>query len=255
MNSELTFIDRLRIVMNGEEYTPWAQRHGISPVTVLGWLNGGSLYPKSWDKLVDATGISKEWWKSGTGDPVMVSSRDKYKTVDALFELAGSELSNERKIGTSEPKSTYSNQSEQAIYIEHYTEAKAAAGQGQITPTDCVVVNVAVNSSDWRNYVGLNPKYVKVISVHGDSMKPTLQHGDQVLIDTACHTFIDDGIYAIQQGDYLRVKRIKLRLDGSIEVKSDNNHEFNSEVYKPDEAAGFVIIGRVLPFKFGKIDL
>lgn len=144
---------------------------------------------------------------------------------------------------------------EDAVYIEHYLEAKAAAGHGQVTPTDCMVVNVAVNTSDWRNYVGINPKYVKVISVHGDSMKPTLQHGDQVLIDTACHTFIDDGIYAIQQGDYLRVKRIKLRLDGSIEVKSDNNHEFNSEVYKPDEAAGFVIIGRVLPFKFGKIDL
>lgn len=144
---------------------------------------------------------------------------------------------------------------ENAVFIEHYTEAKAAAGHGQVTPTDCMVVNVAVNVSDWRNYVGINPRYVKVISVHGDSMKPTLQHGDQVLIDTACHTFIDDGIYAIQQGDYLRVKRIKLRLDGSIEVKSDNNHQFNSEVYKPDEAAEFVIVGRVLPFKFGKIDL
>lgn len=142
-----------------------------------------------------------------------------------------------------------------AVYIEHYTEAKAAAGHGQVTPTDCMVVNVAVNTSDWRNYVGINPRYVKVISVYGDSMKPTLQHGDQVLIDTACHTFIDDGIYAIQQGDYLRVKRIKLRLDGSIEVKSDNNHEFKAEIYMPDEAADFVIVGRVLPFKFGKIDL
>lgn len=65
MNSEVTFIDRLRAVMRGEDYTPWARRHGISPVTVHGWLNGANLYPKSWDKLVNATGIPKDWWNDG----------------------------------------------------------------------------------------------------------------------------------------------------------------------------------------------
>lgn len=141
------------------------------------------------------------------------------------------------------------------LYIEQYPDVRASAGIGQITPTDAVNINIAVNASDWQSYIGLSTKHLKIISVYGDSMKPTLQHGDQILVDTACHTFIDDALYVIQQGDNLRVKRIKLRLDGSIEVKSDNVKEFSIETYKPDEAAEFIIIGKVLPFKFGKFDL
>jgi phage repressor protein C with HTH and peptisase S24 domain len=142
-----------------------------------------------------------------------------------------------------------------SIYIEHYVDVRGAAGVGQVTPTDQMIISVAVNAVDWRNYVGLNPKHVKVISVYGDSMKPVLQHGDQVLVDTACNQFIDDAIYAIQQGDVLRIKRIKLKLDGSIEVKSDNDHGFGLETYSKEEAAGFTVFGRILPFKFGKFDL
>lgn len=142
-----------------------------------------------------------------------------------------------------------------AIYIEHYLDVRGAAGAGQITPTDQMIINVAVNAAEWRKYVGLNPKHIKVITVYGDSMRPTLQHGDQVLVDTACNRFVDDAIYAIQQGDMLRIKRIKLKLDGSIEVKSDNDYGFGTEVYGKEDAAAFKVVGRVLPFKFGKFDL
>lgn len=141
------------------------------------------------------------------------------------------------------------------IYIETYPEARGAAGTGQVTPTDQVIVKMAINAVDWRNYVGLDHRYIKVVAVHGDSMKPALSHGDQVLVDTACHSFVDDAIYAIQQGDLTRFKRIKLRLDGSIEVKSDNEKDgFKLETYTADEAADFKLIGRVIPFKFGRFD-
>lgn len=141
------------------------------------------------------------------------------------------------------------------IYIESYPEVRGAAGVGQVTPTDQVIVKMAVNAADWRNYVGLDHRHIKLIAVHGDSMKPTLSHGDQVLVDTACHNFVDDAIYAIQQGDLTRFKRIKLRLDGSIEVKSDNEKEgFKLETYSATEAAEFQLIGRVIPFKFGRFD-
>lgn len=143
-----------------------------------------------------------------------------------------------------------------AIYIESYPDVRGAAGTGQLTPTDQVMVKIAVNAADWRNYVGLDHKHIKVIAVHGDSMKPTLSHGDQVLVDTACHSFVDDAIYAIQQGELTRFKRIKLRLDGSIEVKSDNDKEgFKVETYNSTEAAEFKLIGRIIPFKFGRFDL
>lgn len=151
----------------------------------------------------------------------------------------------------------YQNKKHQdAIYIESYPEVRGAAGTGQVTPTDQVIIKLAVNAADWRNYVGLDHRHIKVVAVHGDSMKPALSHGDQVLVDTACNRFIDNDIYAIQQGDLTRFKRIKLRLDGSIEVKSDNEKEgFKLEIYTAEEAAEFKLIGRVIPFKFGRFDL
>lgn len=139
------------------------------------------------------------------------------------------------------------------IYIEHYPDVRAAAGDG-VVPYNQSVIYVAVNSRDWRNQIGFNHQHIKVVTVHGDSMEPSLSHGDQILVDTACHSFVDDAIYVIQQGDMLRVKRIQLNLDGSIIVKSDNP-KYDTNTYTQDEAAEFKVVGRVIPFKFGRFDL
>lgn len=139
------------------------------------------------------------------------------------------------------------------LYIEHYPDVRAAAGSGQVTPTDQVMVNVAINADELR---ALNHKNIKLITVYGDSMKPTLSHGDQVFVDVSCTNFIDDAIYAVQQGDLTRIKRIKLRFDGSIEVRSDNEKNgFSTETYNKLEAADFHVIGRVIPYKFGKFEI
>ncbi len=146
-------------------------------------------------------------------------------------------------------------ESPETIYIAHYADLSDAIAEKAGMNTGQMIVKVAVNATEWLNYVGLNPQHIKVINVQGDSMKPTLRHGDQVLVDTACNRFIDDAIYAIQQSDRLRIKRIKLKLDGSIEIKSDNNHGFGPETYSKEEAAAFNVFGRILPFKFGKFDV
>lgn len=186
--------------------------------------------------------------------------RTEYKPTGKIMQQIQEYLTKHDTNVLNEPYAEYSNEQNDdhqsdSIYIEHYTDVRAAAGIGQITPTDAVSINIAINAADWQSYIGLSTKHLKIISVYGDSMKPTLQHGDQILVDTACHTFIDDALYVIQQRDNLRVKRIKLRLDGSIEVKSDNNIEFSPEIYTAGEAADFRIIGKVLPFKFGRFDL
>lgn len=142
------------------------------------------------------------------------------------------------------------------LYIEHYPDVRAAAGSGQVAPTEQVMVSVAINADEWRRRFGLNHKNIKLITVYGDSMKPTLSHGDQVFVDIGCTSFIDDAIYAVQQGELTRIKRIKLRFDGSIEVRSDNEKNgFNPETYNKLEAADFHVIGRVIPYKFGKFEI
>lgn len=159
---------------------------------------------------------------------------------------------------TSSARQTHKEYSH-TIYIESFPDVRAAAGDGQVigTPTDQISVSVAINAAEWRRYVGLNPVHIKMITAHGDSMFPTIKHGDNVLVDTETHRFIDDAVYAIVHDGYIRIKRIQLRLDGSIVVKSDNKHYNNGEpeIYKPGEYDNFNILGKVLPFKFGSFEL
>lgn len=180
--------------------------------------------------------------------PKSKESRAKYASVDALFELSANE---EQSASKSLVQKKYTD----AIYIEQLTDVRAAAGGGQVTPTDQVSVMVAINAVNWRNRVGANADKVKIITVYGDSMEGTLSHGDQVFVDTACNKFIDDAIYVIMQDDLLRIKRVKLKLDGSILVKSDNENGFGVEEYSADQAANFRVIGKVLPFKFGQFKM
>ncbi len=146
-------------------------------------------------------------------------------------------------------------ESPEVIYVAH-TELRDVSGEvAEVIPDDQMIISIAVNPADWRRYAGLNPQRIKIIDVQGDGMTPTLQHGDQVLVDTACNRFVDDAIYAIRQDDVLRIKRIRLKLDGSIEIRSDNSHNFGIETYSKEEAAAFSVFGKILPFKFGKFDL
>jgi phage repressor protein C with HTH and peptisase S24 domain/DNA-binding XRE family transcriptional regulator len=220
---------------------------GVQPQTVRDYENGKSVLGGDKVAKLIELGVDANWLLAGPGyDSVPFND---FLTVAKKYQHIS--LSSKRN----QLNQDHQEYEPDTIFIEQYPDVRAAAGMGQITPTDAVSISIAINASDWHSYVGLSTKYLKIISVYGDSMKPTLQHGDQILVDTACHSFIDDALYVIQQRDNLRVKRIKLRLDGSIEVKSDNNKEFTPEIYTPEEAADFRIVGKVLPFKFGKFDL
>lgn len=230
------FQKKLKEVIGNQPYTRWAKERGLDPASLNDWLNKGRI-PRSFDKLTKATGISKEEWLGIKSDPTEAYEQGFFQAT-----FGG-------KLHTGDVNSD-------SIYIESYPDVRAAAGTGQISPTDQTVVQLKVNSADWRRYVGLDHKNVKVITVYGDSMHPTLSHGDQVMVDTACSSFIDDAIYCIQQGENLRFKRIKLNLDGSIVVKSDNEKEgFPPEIYSADEASHFRVIGRVIPLKFGWFEI
>lgn len=182
-----------------------------------------------------------------TDTPKVKEGQAKYEVVDALFRLSAEESKPRASV---KPKK-YAD----TLYIQQLDDVRAAAGNGQVTPTDQVSVMVAINAIDWRNRVGANPEKVKIITVYGDSMEGTLSHGDQVFVDTACNKFIDDAIYVIMQDGLLRIKRVKLKLDGSILVKSDNENGFGIEEYTANQAASFNVIGKVLPFKFGQFKM
>lgn len=138
------------------------------------------------------------------------------------------------------------------VLIDRYVDVRGSAGPGAEVHEEAIV-KVRVDARLLRERVGPNFSRIKIAQVSGDSMEPTLSHGDQVLIDTSCNRFVDDAIYAIQQDGHLRFKRIQLKLDGSIVVLSDAYDHV--EAYSAEVAAGFFVIGMVIPFKFGRFKI
>lgn len=256
------FIKRLKSVISTEPLTSFAKRCGFSEATLRKYLNGATPGIDKIAAIAKQNGLNIDWLLTGEYPQYKHDLRKamEYASIDPselVFNHTGIDII--RRDGKEvSPEQIFNQAAENCDYllIESYPDVRAAAGTGQISPTDQTVVQLRVNSADWRRYVGLDHKHVKVITVHGDSMHPTLSHGDQVMVDTACSTFIDDAIYCIQQGEHLRFKRIKLKLDGSIVVKSDNEKEgYPAEVYSAAEAAQFHIVGRVIPLKFGWFEI
>ena len=67
-----------------------------------------------------------------------------------------------------------------------------------------------------------NIKNIEAINVTGDSMEPTLNNGNIIFIDKTKQDINKDGIYAFVNDNGLFVKRIQKRVDGGLDIISDN---------------------------------
>ena len=104
------------------------------------------------------------------------------------------------------------------------SEVRASAGPGAIA-----------GDERGRPYFAFDPRWLKAITsapssklslirVEGDSMAPTLNAGDDILVDrAACEEQLRDGIYVLRVDDTLLVKRLAVHPVGRrVTVQSDN---------------------------------
>ena len=109
---------------------------------------------------------------------------------------------------------------------EHFTtvaryEAEGAAGNGAINFDGPPIDHLAF-SKRWLEQNGISAGDSVLINVRGDSMEPSIYDGDLVMIDRR-KTHIRSGrIYAVREGDSLRIKRLELIPDAAIILRSDN---------------------------------
>lgn len=108
---------------------------------------------------------------------------------------------------------------------------RAGAGEGIYNYVIETVDTISLDKSFFRTPI--NTSKVKGIQVDGDSMEPTLRDGDYVLIDENT-TFGINGIYAIQLGGQILIKRLQFKMDGTVLIISDNN-KYQSETFNPSE--------------------
>lgn len=101
---------------------------------------------------------------------------------------------------------------------------RASAGPGAIPNGERGQPYFAFDERWLRALTGAAPSDLSMIRVEGDSMAPTLNDGDDILIDRrACGEQLRDGIYVLRVEDSLLVKRLAIHpLGKSLTVQSDN---------------------------------
>lgn len=97
----------------------------------------------------------------------------------------------------------------------------------------------------WLSYRNLQANNLRVVFAKGDSMEPTIHSGDSILVDTSVHHLSDGSIFVLSLGGDLYAKRLQKRIDGGIEVISDNK-EYTNQVVPIGELEQLQIIGKVV---------
>jgi hypothetical protein len=92
-------------------------------------------------------------------------------------------------------------------------------------------------------------KHIEAINVSGDSMEPTFSYGDIIFINRSKRDIGRGGIFTINTEAGLFVKRIQKRIDGKIDIISDNK-DYPMQTAHPREVE---VVGRVVG-RFGAIE-
>lgn len=106
--------------------------------------------------------------------------------------------------------------------------AIASAGNGSWLTSEQIVAYSAWERNWYDRHVGVPPSKAILMEVRGNSMEPDLFDGELVFVDMRANKFKEDAIYVVFIDGALKIKRIRSRIDGSIEIKSSN------PVYTPD---------------------
>lgn len=120
-------------------------------------------------------------------------------------------------------------------------------GQGTDVEHDDVMVGAIALSPDWvaKRVRPTSLAALRFIHAYGDSMHPTFEDGDVLLVDTGRRdTSGADGIYVLATERRVFIKRVTERLDGVLEVTSDNPTV--RTVQELDGKGQLRVLGRVL---------
>lgn len=120
-------------------------------------------------------------------------------------------------------------------------------GVGNDQLHDDVLVGHISLSETWvsRRLQPTSQKALRFIHACGDSMSPTFEDGDVLLVDTGVvDPSMIDGVYVMSANDRLYIKRVRQRMNGSVEISSDNPTVKTVDVLNGDHS--IKMLGRVV---------
>jgi phage repressor protein C with HTH and peptisase S24 domain len=221
------FTARLQLIL---QHWPSADRlaraMSVSPSAFRKWLRGEA--EPSRERLValaDATNVAIAWLAKGEGPAPEFARREHGPAQGRAGDDRGVDLGR---------------------FIVLPKQAEAAAAGSTTPPPPRPQTEYIAFRHDWvRAALGIDPADLVLETAVGESMQPTINNGDLLLVDTTDRDFNSFGVYVLEVGGERLVKRVQRKLDGSLVLISDN------ETYQPDQVSGEMlkdvrVIGRVV---------
>jgi phage repressor protein C with HTH and peptisase S24 domain len=168
------------------------------------WMNGQSLQGENLIKVARILGVLPDWLQTGKGDKYESQNSKKDDVIQ----------------GVSEAIPQYSDSIEIPLLA-----ATGSMGNGSYNHDADMVINVLRVTKQWVEktfHSTASISKLRFIHAIGDSMSPTFNDGDILLIDTGAKQVDTDSIYVLDAHDRLFIKRVRRRLDGTFEISSDN---------------------------------
>ena len=165
---------------------------------------------------------------------------DTVQKIATALECTATELIEPGATGSGSGPSRYADE---LVFVPTY-EVAAAAGDGIVIDAENETGRLAFRHDWLRSVTSATPDDLAVITVHGDSMYPTLADGDTILVDLGQRAAGRDGIYIVRFGEFVLVKRLLIDpVRREVTISCDNE---NYPRLAPVDPIDVDVAGRVI---------
>lgn len=197
------------------EVSELAARVGLAPSTIYGLEGGASKSTTKLHRIAEVLDANVHWLETGRGP------------IEAAIAEPGADYARDR------------------VFVSRIDGVKLSAGSGEFFWDWEEIDNSHAFRHEWMAKKGLRAERCKLYDVRGESMSPTINNGDTVLINLADREIIPGEVYALVGEEGLRVKRLQKR-GGIIYMHSDNQLQPGRYPDEAIEDGSHAVIGRVV---------
>ena len=230
---------RLKVIRDqyGESQAKFSRRFGIAQNTWGQYEIGKRSIPDDLKKQLATIGINLHWLVTGDGSMYL----SEYTSTDESTHVSEALPKYAYNHGSSQPKGlAIISPERESIHIRLVCQ-KLSVGLGQMWSDESFTDDVIAIPT--RMLKGFNGYKLGGAEVRGDSMQPTICHGDIVIF--AAQMISGNGVYVLSIDDEVFVRRLELdTFADTINIISDNEKYSPSLI--PRKTDRVQIMGKVI---------
>ena len=188
----------------------------------------------SFADIANALGMSRQYahqLKDRELSVVQVQKIEKYFNVD----LTGDNIIGGGQFGGD------------CVTLQH-VHLNPSCGKGTAIYHDADITPIKLGTQLIKDVLNVSkPEILKIFKACGDSMTPTIEDGDILLVDIGRSDFNNGGVFLLTINNEWFIKRLRLRITGELEIISENIEKYGApEVLRPNDDVEVVVKGRVI---------